>query len=92
MNEYGKDNEKVFKLIKGMTPLELTVSYNRVSFDNGDEGEEFEGFDAKTDIHMIISKYIDKVQDKLPDDINPDDIKKLVARKHQEFKIDQQAS
>jgi len=89
MNEYGTDNEKVFKFIKGMTPLELTVSYNRVSFDNGDEGEEFEGFDSRSDIQDIIHKYIEKVQDKLPDNINPDDIKLLVAKKHQEFKIDQ---
>jgi len=92
MNEYGSNNESVFKFFKGMSPLDLTVSYNRVSFDSGDEGEEFEGFDAKTDIDMIISKYIDKVEDKLPDGIDPIDIKKLVSKKHQEFKIDQQAS
>lgn len=91
MNEYGKDNDKVFKFIKGMTPLELTIGYNRVSFDNGVDGEEFEGFDAKADLQMIITKYIDKVQDNLPDSINPDDIKRLVSTKFNEYKIDQQA-
>jgi len=89
MNEYGTHTDKVFKFFKGMTPLELTVSYNRVSFDNGDDGEEFEGFDARSDIQDIIHKYIEKVEGKLPADINPADIKMLIAKKHQEFKIDQ---
>jgi len=91
MKEYGSDNENVYKFFKGMNPLELTVSYERVSFDDNDDGESFEGFDTKADIHTIITSYIEKVKDKLPDDINPDDIKMLVARKHQEFKIDQQS-
>jgi len=89
MNEYGNDNDAVYQLIKGMAPLELTVSYNRISFDSGDEGDEFEGFDAKSDIEAIISKYIDKVEEKLPNGIASNDIKMLVNKMHQDFKVQQ---
>jgi DNA repair exonuclease SbcCD nuclease subunit len=86
LNEYSSENDELFKIFKGMTPLEISVSYNRVSFEEGVEGEDFAGFDSKSDIIEIISQYIDKVKHKLPEGIQPSDISELIMQKHMEFK------
>jgi len=86
LNEYAKENESIFKFIKDMNPLELTVGYNRVDLKDELGEEEFSGFDAKTDINVIISSYVDKIKNKLPSEVESDDIKRLVSKKHQEFK------
>lgn len=86
LNEYCSINDKIYDFIKKMSPLLLSVSYNRFSIENGDEGVGFNGFDVKSDIVDIISEYIDKVENKLPTEIKPNDIKDLIHKKHLEFK------
>jgi len=86
LNEYSTENDELFKVFKDMNPLEISVSYNRVSFEEGIEGEEFAGFDSKSDIVEIITQYIDKVKHKLPSGIDPSDINELIMQKHMEFK------
>jgi len=86
LNEYSSDNDGLFKIFKDMTPLEISVTYNRVSFEEGEDGEDFAGFDSKSDIMEIITQYIDKVKHKLPDGIQPSDINNLISMKHLEFK------
>ena len=86
LNEYSTENDELYKVFKGMTPLEISVSYNRINFEDGVDGEEFTGFDSKSDIMEIISQYIDKVKSKLPEGIKPSDITDLIATKHMAFK------
>ena len=86
VNEYSTDNDEIYKKVKEMAPLLLTVTYNRFTIDSDAEGEGFEGFDVKSDICDIISQYIDQVETKLPSDISSSDIKELIAKKHLEFK------
>jgi DNA repair exonuclease SbcCD nuclease subunit len=87
LNEYGTENDELYKIFKDMTPLEISISYNRVAFEDEVDGEEeFAGFDSKSDIIEIISQYIDKVQKKLPEGVKPSDIVELISKKHAEFK------
>jgi len=86
LNEYGNENDELYKIFKGMSPLEISVSYNRVNFEDGDVGDEFAGFDNKSDIIDIISQYIDKVKDKLPRGVTSNEIIDLISRKHSAFK------
>lgn len=87
LNEYGAENDELYKLFKDMNPLEISISYNRVNFEEDNE-EEFTGFDYKSDIVDIISQYIERVKNKLPDGIQPSDINELILQKHNQFKIE----
>jgi len=86
LNEYGGENDELFKIFQGMTPLEISVTYNRVSFEEEVEGEEFSGFDNKSEILDIIFEYVVKVEHKLPEGVSQKDINTLITKKHNEFK------
>jgi len=86
LNEYNSENDELYRLFKGMTPLEISVSYNGVNFESGDEGEDFEGFDAKSDMVQIITQYIEKLKTKLPEGVLYEDINELIKQKHIQFK------
>lgn len=88
VNEYSTENTKLYNLIKGMSPLELTINYNRFSLDSGDEGEGFEGFNSQSDIQEIIASFIDHIEDQLPNNINTQDIKNIINKKHKKYVLD----
>ena len=85
LNEYSTEGEKVYQIVKGMTPLELSVDYNRIGFDNGaEEVGDFEGFDAKSDIIDIILQFVDNVT--LPKNIDSKDVMGLINKKYCDYK------
>jgi DNA repair exonuclease SbcCD nuclease subunit len=87
LNEYSTENDELFKIFKGMNPLEISISYNRVAFEEVDgEDVSFEGFDTKSDMIDIITEYINKIQDKLPEGVSQKDIVDLISAKHITFK------
>lgn len=86
LQEYRKENDDVYKIIKSLNPLEVFVSFNRADFTD-DTPIDFEGFDSKTDVASFLLQYIDNnVKEKLPPEITLDNIKELINRKSLEFK------
>jgi DNA repair exonuclease SbcCD nuclease subunit len=85
LNEYKKENEDVFKLIKSMEPMDIHVTFNRMELNEGDN-VLFDGFDTKTDISVVLTQYIDSISEKIPSEISPDDIKSLINKKNLEYK------
>jgi hypothetical protein len=69
--------------VKTLEPINLSVKYNRQSFN---DDSEFEGFDTNSDIIEVVSSWIDNISDKLPDDINPKEILGLIKDKHVRYK------
>ncbi len=86
LNEYNVENNKLYNLIKSMNPLEISLEYRTVSFEDVEnEEDDFEGFEVKSDIIEILDQYMHKVQDKLPDGIKQSDIMKVLEVKHKQF-------
>jgi DNA repair exonuclease SbcCD nuclease subunit len=85
LNEYKKENEDVYKIIKSMSPIEIIVSFNRITLEE-EPVEEFGGFDPKTDITIVLNQYLDTIKEKLPTEVKLEDIKKLIEMKSSEYR------
>ena len=66
--------------------MDVTVTFNRVSFENEDDITDFEGFDSKTDIAIVLTQYVDSIKDKLPEEVTVESVKGLINKKSLEFK------
>lgn len=84
VNEYCTENDKICDVIKKMSPLLLSVTYNRFE-DNIEDEESFDGFDPKSEMTDIINQYIDKIESSLPENITSDTIKNLISEKHNNY-------
>jgi DNA repair exonuclease SbcCD nuclease subunit len=65
LQEYRKENDEVYKILKAMNPIDIFVAFNRTEF-NDETPIDFEGFDSKTDIAQFLVQYVDGIKDKLP--------------------------
>jgi DNA repair exonuclease SbcCD nuclease subunit len=84
MDEYGQYNDDVFDYFKTLDPLNLSVKYNRMTFN--DDDSEFEGFDSNSDMIEVISSWVNNISDKLPDNVDPNEVISLIKEKQVRYK------
>mgnify|MGYP006293438059 CR=1 FL=1 len=85
LSEYDPLNDKIYQLVKGMTPLELSIEYTKMDFDSGvDGGETFKGFSSNENILSIISEYLDKTKKNMPSKTTQK-VMEIVENKFQQF-------
>lgn len=87
IQEYSSYSDTVFNKIKSLEPLEISFVYNRTFLEEvaHEEDEDFEGFDGAGDIKLIITDYIDKNKEKIPEDICSDKLKEIINKKNKQF-------
>lgn len=85
LNEYKKENDDVFKIIKAMNPIDVTVAFNRINLET-EEDTGFDGFDNKTDVAVFLVDYLDTIKEKIPSEISLESVKNLINQKNLEYK------
>lgn len=85
LQEYRKENDEVFNIIKSFHPLDVFIAFNRSNFTD-DTPIDFEGFDSKTDIAAFLTEYVDGIKDKIPSGVDVELIKSLISKKSLEYK------
>ncbi len=85
LNEYKKENDDVYNLIKSMEPKDILVEFNRPKYITNKEPSNFEGFDNKIDIVVFLQEYLEANKEKIPDGVSIDSIKQLINVKNQEY-------